>query len=184
MTTAILLASGGLDSLTIAATHPTTLHLTINYGQEHQRELRAAKEIAAHYRTPHLEIACLLPQERHGDIVPNRNAVLINIAASIAMARRISTVLIGCNAADRDDFPDCREKFLRAVNVTLNAAGTPVTIAAPLLDLTKPQIGDLARTHNAPTHLAWSCYHPVGTGYNPQPCGTCNACHGRKNAGV
>lgn len=176
---ALLLSSGGLDSAVLAATTGATYHLSVNYGQEHKRELASARQIAAHYGAAHEERACRLPA-KVGDVVPNRNSVLISIGAAVAEARGFDVVLIGCNAEDAAGFPDCRPAFIDIMREAVELATEDrVTLHAPLLGLTKPEIGKLAIDLRVPTHLAWSCYRG-----GPLPCGICHACQGRAAAGV
>lgn len=142
---AVLLSSGGLDSALLAALNPGALHLSINYGQEHLRELASARNIAAHYSAEHIEKSCRLPH-KHGDIVPGRNAVLITLAAAIAQDRSIPTVLIGCNSDDNTGFPDCRPQFINATN----SNSAPTHANSP----PTPNNADSASTWAASTHAA------------------------------
>lgn len=177
--TAVLLSSGGLDSALLAAMNPGAVHLSVNYGQEHLREIRSARAIAAHYQAEHREQSCWLPY-KHGEVVPGRNAMLIALAAAMAHDRGLETVLIGCNSEDAAEFPDCRPQFIAAIREAVELASEDqVTVEAPLLSWTKARIGQKARNLEVPVHLTWSCYRGEA-----EPCGTCNACEGRKRAGV
>lgn len=169
----VLLSSGGLDSALLAAMWPGALHLSINYGQEHMRELRSARAVAQHYRAEHVEKGCRLPH-KHGEVVPGRNAVLIALAAAVAQDRGGGTVLIGCNGDDDAGFPDCRPGFIAAMRDAVELASTgTVTVAAPLLGWTKARIGAQARRLGVPVELTWSCYRGLVS-----PCGTCDTADG------
>lgn len=78
----VLLASGGLDSTLLAAEFGPSIHLTIDYGQPHAREIDAARAIAAHYGAEHIIMACDLPAvgALPEMIVPGRNLALIALA--------------------------------------------------------------------------------------------------------
>lgn len=192
MTAVVLLASGGLDSTVVAAMHPGALHLSVDYGQRHAvRELLAARNVARHYeaeqhrlRIP--DLARHLPSALTGNsgaltgaptVVPNRNAILIALAVGVAQAHGADTVLIGCNADDHADYPDCRPAFITATSEAARLA-TGVHVRAPLTYMSKPQIGALARQLDVPVHLTWSCYAGLASG----PCGDCGACQQRERA--
>lgn len=191
--TVVLLASGGLDSTLIAATRSPDVHLFIDYGQRHAGpEFDAAEKIAAHYGgalevVAIRDVSALLPSSLTGrgddlagvpTVVPNRNALLIALAVGVCDARGGGTALIGCNASDRDVYPDCRPAFIFAANWQAELATEGrVSVEAPLLDLTKRDIGRLARANGVPIDMTWSCY--AG---DLLPCGVCGACEQRREA--
>lgn len=191
---ALLLLSGGLDSITVGAMaharDALAAALIVDYGQPHARwEIpRAVDWCAAHgvqalhatLPLPGVEAAMTIGYGVSGPrVVPGRNLLLISVAISRAIALGANTVLIGCNADDAADYPDCRERFIDALDqMAWSAYG--VRIKAPLIGRSKAQVGELARLHGVSSVEAWSCYQPVG----PGPCGTCNACVARARAGV
>jgi 7-cyano-7-deazaguanine synthase len=153
--------------------NPEAVHLTIDYGQRHYVELRSATAVAEHYRVERIVVNAPIselastsaltgtegPLVGAPTVVPGRNTVLIALAASLAESRGGGTVLIGVNADDHADYPDCRPEFIDAINalVQLSTNGK-VTVSAPLLHLTKPEIGALARALKVPVEITWSCY--------------------------
>jgi 7-cyano-7-deazaguanine synthase len=189
--THVLLSSGGLDSGVLAAMNPGAIHLTVDYGQRHIVEIEHAQRVAEFYGAEHLTVRCPVAafggSVLSGDdgalagtstVVPNRNAVFISLAASLAEARGGGTVLIGCNADDHADYPDCRPEFISALGEAIQLATSGrVFVAAPLLHIDKPGIGALAREFDLPVHLTWSCY--AG---GRKPCLTCGACIQRERA--
>jgi 7-cyano-7-deazaguanine synthase len=175
----LLLASGGLDSALIAAEFGPSLHLTVDYGQPHAREIDAARAVAEHYGAEHVVVRCALPPVGGlpAMIVPGRNAVLLALATSFALAHGHRVVLIGCNKTDAGDYSDCRPAFIRAVHaLAYDTYG--ITIEAPLLGMTKRDIGAQVRRLKVPARLTWSCYRGLDA-----PCQDCGACAARQEAG-
>lgn len=104
--------------------------------------------------------------------VPNRNGVLINIAAAFAESLGCDTVVCGFNAEEAQTFPDNTPEFARAATESLSFSTlSKVQVWSPTEDLTKVEIVALGRRIGAPLQLVWSCYQP-----GPDPCGTCESC--------
>lgn len=191
-TNIVLLLSGGLDSTTLLydfMQQKCNVHAVLfDYGQTHGKELRFAKEHCYKlkvfwtevqlYRVKNLFQHCAITDQRSDSpIVPNRNAVMLNIAAALAMSNGVETVAYACNKDDAQTFPDCRWDFVEAINVTLKAAQVPVEIIAPYIAFTKSWIVQQARKLEVPMDLTWSCYKG-----GAKPCGKCLACRVRKKA--
>ncbi|GAA0632262.1 7-cyano-7-deazaguanine synthase QueC [Kutzneria viridogrisea] len=205
--TAVLAFSGGMDSTTLAAhyarTHRLVL-LSVDYGQRHRRELDAARQVAGllgadeHHVIDLRHLGPLLagsaltdpsvtvPDGHYEDetmratVVPNRNAILANIAVGAAAARGAEVVALGIHAGDHTIYPDCRPEFLDALRdcVRVALAGLPIPdVEAPFLTWTKDRIAQYARDIDAPLHASWSCYKG-GTVH----CGTCGTCVERAEA--
>lgn len=204
---AVLAFSGGMDSTALAAHYQATGHdlllLSFNYGQRHVRELDAARLVAAHYGAEHhivdlTSVGRLLPHSALTDpavpvpdghyadavmratVVPNRNAILLNVAAGIASARGAALVALGIHAGDHAIYPDCRPEFLAAVQASITAAldGFPAPrVEAPFIDRSKTDIARYAHQLDAPLHLTWSCYKG-----GQLHCGTCGTCTERREA--
>lgn len=198
----LVLFSGGMDSTALLARTvdregPDQVHaVSVDYGQRHRKELRAAARITDHYGVPHTTInlstlgaslgSALTPASGRGTIphghyaepnmaatvVPNRNAVLLMVAVGIAQTTRHNTVLTAVHAGDHPVYPDCRPEFIAAAD-TVARAGTAgeVGVAAPFARLTKADIATVGARHNAPLHLTWSCYE--GGEIHCGRCGTC-----------
>lgn len=196
----IVLASGGLDSTVLVAKvlaegiRPDLL--SVAYGQRHARELDAAAQVAAHYRLRHdvIDLTALAPHltgsaltddvevpEGHytapsmaATVVPNRNMILLSVAAGIAAARGYHHVQVAVHAGDHPIYPDCRPAFITAASLAaqLGTAGyADAEITAPFVHLTKTQIAGLGADLNAPIALSWSCY--AGGEIHCGRCGTC-----------
>lgn len=173
----VVLLSGGLDSAVCLALNPGAKALKIDYGQPHAAmEGEAAAALCRHYGVPLHFANFYLPyglrtfdEYDPAMVVPGRNLILLSIAATFRLP-----VVIGCNADDHEVYEDCRLDFLLSAGEPL---GVPVY--APLIEMTKPQIGTLARQLDVPVQLTWSCYYPT---QDHEECGRCDACMGRERA--
>jgi 7-cyano-7-deazaguanine synthase len=217
MARAVVLLSGGLDSCVaacVARSRGLRLHaLSVDYGQRHARELRAARDVAAalgaEHRVVAVDLAALggsaltdprvaVPRDRAEaemgsgipvTYVPARNTVLLGLALGWAEALDADAIVYGANALDYSGYPDCRPAFVEAfqrladVATRRGAEGRPVRVEAPLLDRTKADIVRLGLELKAPLHLTWSCY--LG---GSMPCGRCDSCllraKGFREAGI
>jgi 7-cyano-7-deazaguanine synthase len=126
-------------------------------------------------RPPH-EIARGIP----ATYVPARNTIFLSFALAWAEVESARDIFIGVNALDYSGYPDCRPEYIAAFERMANLAtrggveGTlPVTIHAPLIDLTKGQIIELGLTLGVDYGLTTSCYDPAADGAS---CGRCDAC--------
>lgn len=209
---AVVSLSGGMDSSTLVAhMHQTydVLALSFNYGQRHAQELTAAVQIADHYEAEWHEIdlrsvGSLLtgsaltdptvdvPEGHYAEdnmrstVVPNRNAIMANIAIGIASARKAKVVALGIHAGDHAVYPDCRPQWVGALR-DLAAKGlegfpTPA-IVTPFITWSKTDIAREADRLGVPLGLTWSCYkggvHKVGDAYvneKAKHCGRCGTC--------
>lgn len=195
----LILASGGLDSALLAGMHPSGTHLWINYGQVNfEQERRASLHIAQHYRAAHYAAKVTLSSLARSSVttkdrgfltgpstvVPNRNAILISMGVAAALEHNCTHVLIGCNLSDEGTYFDCRPAFIAAMDeVARQATGDQVRVGAPLLLMSKREIGDRARALGVPVDETWSCYAPQPAGWGQsEPCRSCNACYGREEA--
>jgi 7-cyano-7-deazaguanine synthase len=204
---AALAFSGGMDSTTLAAHYHglgyDLLLLSFDYGQRHVRELEAARRIAHHFGAEHhvvdlTSVGALMPGSALTDrtvdvpeghyaadsmratVVPNRNAIMANVAAGIASARGAAVVALGIHAGDHAVYPDCRPAFLEALQQSVTAAldGFPTpTVEAPFLHLTKTEIARRAYELVAPLNWSWSCYKGGAV-----HCGRCGTCVERREA--
>jgi len=110
--------------------------------------------------------------------VPNRNGLLVNLAAAVAEARGLEAVVVGFNAEEAITFPDNSERFVSNLNACLrDSTRGRVQVLAPLLHLGKRQLVAEGRRIGAPMALAWSCYEGGDT-----PCGRCESCCRRARA--
>ena len=200
--TAIVLLSGGLDSMVCAGLAREAgfrvLALTVDYGQRHRIELQSAERIAAALADEHLRLPLDLtafggsaltadiavPKEPGGNTipvtyVPARNTVFLSLALALAEARGARDIFIGANALDYSGYPDCRPAFIdafeRLATVATKAGdeGDRFAVHAPLIAMTKADIVREARRLGLDPALSWSCYDPQADG---RPCGACESC--------
>ncbi|TGC07003.1 7-cyano-7-deazaguanine synthase QueC [Methanolobus halotolerans] len=110
--------------------------------------------------------------------VPNRNGVMINIAASFAESMGLDHVIVGFNREEAVTFPDNSQEFINAMDDSLSYSTlNKVRVMSPLLGMDKKEIVAKAMALNAPLEFSWSCYHGEEI-----PCGTCESCVRRKRA--
>lgn len=199
---ALVVFSGGQDSTTCLFWAKQQFShveaVTFAYGQRHDAEIEVAKEIAAELDVPHhiLDLS-LLGQltsnalTRHDlDIdnadVPNtfvdgRNHLFLSFAAVMAKQLGMHHIVTGVCETDFSGYPDCRDQFIKSLNVTLNLAmDYPFVIDTPLMWLDKKETWALADELGAYDYVkerTLTCYNGViGSG-----CGECPACKLRQN---
>ncbi|MBM7641980.1 7-cyano-7-deazaguanine synthase QueC [Streptococcus loxodontisalivarius] len=199
---ALVVFSGGQDSTTCLAwakkhyEHVETV--TFLYGQKHSLEVEVAQEIAADFGVAnHLLDMSLLgqltdnaltsdkPIEAEEDQIPNtfvdgRNHLFLSFAAVLAKQKGITDIITGVCETDFSGYPDCRDSFVKSLNVTLNLAmDYPFVIQTPLMWLDKSETWELADQLGYFDYVrnnTLTCYNGVkGSG-----CGDCPACHLRQ----
>ena len=173
----VVLLSGGIDSLVCAEIERREGRLAgcvfVDYAHPAQvREAWKAFSFCGQWGVPLKVVHAFgldlgdMASEVGARVVPHRNAVLLTLAANAAASMGATGLVIGCNAADQRDYPDCRPGFLDAVEQVVGMA-----IHAPLLDKTKGEVVALARAIGLSEADAWSCY--LG---GAKPCGKCPSC--------
>jgi len=147
----VVLLSGGLDSATtLAIAHSEGFQCyaaTFRYGQRHQQEIEAAKNVAESLRA--IEFRCIdidlaafggsaltdvaieVPKDR-ADLgnpaqipptyVPARNTIFLSYALAWAEVLGAFDIFIGVNTTDYSGYPDCRAEFISAFEKTANLA--------------------------------------------------------------
>ena len=202
MAKAVVLLSGGLDSMVVAGIARergySVLALTVDYGQRHRIELEAAARIAAELADDHAVVKIDLTRfggsALTADIdvpksgvretipvtyVPARNTVFLSLALAWAEAAGARDLFIGVNALDYSGYPDCRPDFIQAFEKLANVAtkagveGGAFKIHAPLQSMTKADIAREAARLGLDAGMSHSCYDPAPDGAH---CGLCDAC--------
>jgi 7-cyano-7-deazaguanine synthase len=203
---AVVLLSGGLDSYTAAAIAREDGYelyaLSVRYGQVHQREVAAAREVARALRVArHVELEVdlaafggsslvgdgAIPKDRDvteahdipSTYVPARNTIFLSLALGWAEVLHADAIVIGINALDYSGYPDCRPEYIEAFERVASLAtragveGTHFTILAPLLHMSKADIIRKGLSLGLDYGLTHSCYDPAPQG---TPCGRCDSC--------
>ena len=112
-------------------------------------------------------------------VVPNRNMILISIAAAYAMGKADADALYyGAHSGDHTIYPDCRPEFIQHLSETVKLADwNPVTLEAPFSDIDKGDIVKIGLKLGVDFSLTHTCYN----GTRPA-CGVCGSCNERLEA--
>jgi 7-cyano-7-deazaguanine synthase len=191
---AVVLLSGGLDSLVVAGLAKEAGYrlnaLTIDYNQRHRRELESAVAIATELKAERHVVLPLdlrqfggsaltddiaVPKGGVGEdipvtYVPARNLVFLSLTLAWAEAIGAADLFIGVNALDYSGYPDCRPEFVASFAETARLAtkagaeGEAFRIHAPLQYLGKAEIALEAARLGLDVGLSWSCYDPQADG--------------------
>lgn len=193
--------------------------LSFDYGQRHRKELHFAAACAQRLGLRHDVInlssiselisnsALTSQNSEHGDIevpdghyaeetmkqtvVPNRNMIMLSIAAGVMVNNGYKYVATGVHSGDHFIYPDCRPRFINAAGaaIALGNAGfgampeveegmMPMSpILAPFIHSTKADIAFRALELGVPFHQTWSCYKG-----GEKHCGRCGTCVERLEA--
>lgn len=204
---AIILLSGGLDSMVSAALAAEQgyrlIALTVDYNQRHKIELQSAEKIAANLSVAEHIILPLdlsrfggsaltadidVPKSGVGDdipvtYVPARNLIFLSLTLGLAEARNARDIFIGVNALDYSGYPDCRPEFIQGFERLADLAtkagdqGSGFLIHTPLQQMTKADIAREAIRLGLDPSWSWSCYDPTDDNL---PCGLCDSCRLRQ----
>ncbi|HNT89635.1 MAG TPA: 7-cyano-7-deazaguanine synthase QueC [Candidatus Hydrogenedentes bacterium] len=110
--------------------------------------------------------------------VPNRNMMLISMAAAYAETRGIRDVFYGAQAQDEYGYWDCTRAFVDRINDTLALnRRDAVRVHAPFIEKRKADTVRLGLELGVDFTRTWSCYRG-----GERPCGTCPTCVERRNA--
>jgi len=194
----IVLFSGGLDSTVCLEREAKNgdgrvVALHYSYGQPHDIETAYATDYArGRQGSGNYEFMIIvedLPVPQTGlidcdvfgphdsPVVHGRNLMFLSYALAFACKFKIPRVVIGCTLEDRELFADCRPEFFREFNSTSMLLDGP-KVEAPLIDMTKRQVVQLAQELGIDIDRTWSCYAPQGD----KPCQSCLACNIRDAA--
>ena len=200
---AVVLLSGGLDSVTVLALAQEQgfdcYALSLDYGQRQIAELNAAKQLAYAAGVHEHRIIKLglgdfggsaltddniaVPDHAAPGIpvtyVPARNTVFLSLALGWAEVLGAWDLFIGVNAVDYSGYPDCRPDFIAAFEQLAQLAtrggveGGHFKINTPLIDLSKADIIREGIRLGIDYAQTVSCYSADAKG---RACGHCDAC--------
>ena len=207
MKRAVILLSGGLDSVTTLAIARSQGYecytLSFNYGQRHESELIASVKLSALYgavehKVINIDLRSIggsaltddkldIPEQEQKGIpityVPARNTVFLSIALGWAEVLSAQAIYVGVNAVDYSGYPDCRPDFITAFEALANLAtktgveGNKLSIEAPLISMTKAQIIQQGIRLGVDYSKTVSCYQADNDG---KACGRCDSCRLRR----
>lgn len=179
---------------------PRILALSFNYGQRHSRELDCARwqavraGVAAHRvidvsflgdllkrgsalaagggEVPNLADLSAAQLQQPPTYVPNRNMMLLSMAAACAEAEGIHDVYYGAQALDEYGYWDCTAEFLERLNhvLALNRK-QPIVVHAPFVKMKKAEVVQLGAGLGVDFAHTWSCYRG-----EEKACGACPTC--------
>jgi 7-cyano-7-deazaguanine synthase len=200
----VVVVSGGLDSTTLAYVQKDrgfdVYAISFDYGQRHVKELDYARETMGEIAEDHhivdltnltelfaesgssLVTGADVPEGHYGEesmkatVVPNRNMIMLSIAAGYAVSINAESVAMGMHAGDHFIYPDCRPEFVVAIEYALQLANTgfahpSFNFATPFIQKSKNEIAAEAVRLSVPIERTWSCYQ--GGEIHCGRCGTC-----------
>jgi len=104
--------------------------------------------------------------------IPNRNGILLNIAAGYAEGLGAKYIIAGFNAEEAQTFPDNSEDFMDRLNQSFSfSTANSVEVLSFSSALTKNEIVARGKEMDLPFQMLWPCY--LGS---EAPCGQCESC--------
>jgi len=201
---AVVVFSGGQDSTTCLfwalKEFDEVIAVTFDYGQRHLQELECARSICQENGIEHhiLDMSLLnqlapnaltrhdqkVEKGAEGELpstfVEGRNMLFLTFSGVLAKVKGVKHIVTGVCETDFSGYPDCRDVFIKSLNVTLNLSmDYEFVVHTPLMWLNKAQTWELADQlgkFNYIREKTLTCYHGIiGSG-----CGTCPACELRQ----
>ena len=197
---ALVVFSGGQDSTTCLfwalKQFEEVEAVTFNYGQRHSLEIECATNIAKKLQVKHhiLDMSLLnqltesaltrqsieIVDGKEGSLpstfVPGRNILFMSFAAVLAYQIGAQHLVTGVCETDFSGYPDCRDTFMKSLNVSLNLGmERNFIIHTPLMWLNKAEVWALADKLEAFDYIrehTLTCYN----GIIADGCGECPAC--------
>jgi len=193
--------SGGQDSTTCLfwakREFKEVYAVSYRYGQKHGIEVELARKIAEKAGVPFqvmdiplvgqlgrnsltdtsIEMDQVVPEKGlPNTFVPGRNMFFLSIAAVYARERGIRHLVTGVSQTDYSGYPDCRDAFVKSLNVTLNLAmDYQFVLHTPLMWIDKAQTWELADqlgVLDLVRNETLTCYN----GIQGDGCGHCPSC--------
>ena len=110
--------------------------------------------------------------------VPNRNGIMLNIAAGFAEGLSAQWIVPGFNAEEAVTFPDNSDLFLKSLSQSFfYSTSNHVETMCFTTSLNKTAIVRRGKELGVPFDLIWPCYFA-----NTTPCGECESCQRFKRA--
>jgi queuosine biosynthesis protein QueC len=206
---AVVLLSGGIDSATtlaLARMEGFALYaLSFRYGQRHEAELQAARQIADHvgarehvvvdinlrqFGGSALTSDIVLPKARTPEeistsgipltYVPARNTIFLSFALAWAEVLGAGDIFIGVNVLDYSGYPDCRPGYIKAFEQMANLATKAAVEGQQYVQIHTPLI-DLTKAQIIRKGIELGVDYALTLScYDPsstfEACGQCDAC--------
>jgi 7-cyano-7-deazaguanine synthase len=176
--------------------------LTFFYGQKQSAEIERAKESTAKLNVKHKicdlsvlgdigqgfsanldsnidmpTIRDVLGDPRPKTYVPNRNMILMSIAAAYAEVENIDTIIMGLQIHDEYGYHDTTQRFVDKINDVLSENRIiKIKVTAPFAKLSKYEEIEILRELDGNVDLlinTLTCYDPNEAG---ESCGKCPSC--------
>ncbi|CAM3872331.1 7-cyano-7-deazaguanine synthase QueC [Rheinheimera salexigens] len=200
----VVIYSGGMDSFTVLHKALQAGHevyaLSFNYGQRHVKELEFASSVCQELNINHkiVDISAInqllagssltddidIPEGHYAadnmksTIVPNRNMILLSLAAGYAVSIGADQVYYGAHSGDHFIYPDCRPEFVQKMHDVCQIANyEPIAIVSPYLTQTKIEILADGIKMGLDYNKTWTCYNG-----REKACGKCGSCQERLEA--
>lgn len=201
---AVVVFSGGQDSTTCLfwakERFSEITAVSFDYNQRHKTELECAQSIAKDLKIQHhiLDMGLLsqlapnaltrtdiaVKEGEEGNLpstfVDGRNMLFLTFAAVFAKQVGARHIITGVCETDFSGYPDCRDVFVKSLNVTLNLAmDYQFVLHTPLMWINKAETWKMADDMGALQYIrekTLTCYNGIiGDG-----CGECPACKLRR----
>lgn len=201
---AIVVFSGGQDSTTCLFWSMQQFKeveaVTFNYNQRHKAEIECAKNISQELGIKHhiLDMSLLnqlapnaltrddikVADGKEGELpstfVPGRNLLFMSFAGVLAKQVNAKHIVTGVCETDFSGYPDCRDIFVKSLNVTINLSmDDHFVIHTPLMWMNKAEAWKMADELGAFDFVrekTLTCYN----GIIADGCGECPACKLRR----
>lgn len=201
----LIIYSGGLDSTVLLHKLATERRVAgaigFFYGQKHSKELEFAEYNCAKLGVEFLrtDISTLagifgansltdksvaVPEGGYREenmkstVVPNRNMIMLSLAAARAIAVNANSVAYAAHSGDHAIYPDCRPEFADAVAAALKLCHYyPIDLLRPFVNMSKADIVKLGADLGVDFAKTWSCYNG-----GEVHCGKCGTCVERREA--
>lgn len=181
--------------------------LTFDYGQKQKYEIEKAKQSTTYLNVEHRVIDAsflydislgfsanvdkdidmptikeVLGDPRPKTYVPNRNMILLSIAAAYAETKESEAIFCGLQATDEYSYHDTTQRFIDKLNSTLDENRIlKIKIYAPFSSMSKRDELKILRELNDTELVKYTltCYNP---NEEHESCGRCPSCAERINA--
>ena len=203
MSSVLVVYSGGLDSYTLLNKALDKFEgveaITFDYGQKHSKEITFASKVCSENAIAHEVVnldlekilsgsalvgASEIPEGNYDKekmkqtVVPNRNMIMISVAASLAIKNKCEYLWYAAHSGDHEIYPDCRPEFIQKLGDVLSICDYhEIKFEAPFMNLSKQQIVAEGLKMNLDYKNTWTCY--AG---GEKPCMKCSACLERMSA--